>query len=181
MTLIRHSLQPFSPPPKEVDCSCSIERRAGVLHLDFTLAGELAKLVIPTEVNKPQRKDKLWTTTCFECFFKMTGSKDYWELNISPAGHWNLYHFLDYRQGMSTEKRVTAVTYQRSQAAGKFSLVCSFPIYDLVPQDCTIRLGLSSVLESKNGTKSYHALCHPGKQPDFHHQDGFQISLPPSC
>ena len=41
------------------------------------------------------------------------------------------------------------------------------------------RLGLSAVLEAKDGTKSYWALAHPpGDQPDFHHPDCFAARLP---
>ena len=40
------------------------------------------------------------------------------------------------------------------------------------------RLGLSAVLEEKDGTKSYWALAHPPGAPDFHHPDCFAAQLP---
>ena len=179
MHLTRHSLQPFSPSPKDVGCSCALQRTDGVLLLDFKLTGELENLVIPTEVNQPLRKDELWQSTCFECFFKNAGNKNYWELNISPAGDWNLYRFSDYRKDMQPEERVTAVQAKRTQIENELSLQCSFSIKDLICQDDHLQLGLCCVLERTDGTKGYHALRHPGRQPDFHHQDGFLITLSP--
>ena len=41
------------------------------------------------------------------------------------------------------------------------------------------QLGLSAVLEEKDGTKSYWALSHPNAdKPDFHHPDCFVAQLP---
>ena len=41
------------------------------------------------------------------------------------------------------------------------------------------QLGLSAVLEEKDGTKSYWALAHPpGDKPDFHDPDCFAAQLP---
>ena len=39
-------------------------------------------------------------------------------------------------------------------------------------------LGLSAVLEEKDGTKSYWALAHSSEQPDFHDPGCFVARLP---
>jgi hypothetical protein len=39
-------------------------------------------------------------------------------------------------------------------------------------------LGLSAVLEEKDGTKSYWALAHGADKPDFHLRDCFVAKLP---
>jgi hypothetical protein len=39
-------------------------------------------------------------------------------------------------------------------------------------------LGLSAVLEEKDGTKSYWALAHPAEKPDFHARNCFVAKLP---
>lgn len=41
--------------------------------------------------------DYLWQRTCLECFIGGPTS-EYIEINVSPAGQYALYHFLDYRQ-----------------------------------------------------------------------------------
>ena len=47
-----------------------------------------------------------------------------------------------------------------------------------VPADSNWELGLSAVLEEKDGTKSYWALAHPAEKPDFHAPDCFVAKLP---
>jgi hypothetical protein len=40
-----------------------------------------------------------------------------------------------------------------------------------------LRLGLTAVIEQANLAKSYWALAHPPGEPDFHHRDGFALTL----
>ena len=48
-----------------------------------------------------------------------------------------------------------------------------------VDADSVWELGLSAVLEEKDGTKSYWALAHPhGDKPDFHDPACFAAHLP---
>ena len=47
-----------------------------------------------------------------------------------------------------------------------------------LPSDENWDLGLSAVLEERDGTKSYWALAHPSGKPDFHHPDCFIARLP---
>jgi hypothetical protein len=47
-----------------------------------------------------------------------------------------------------------------------------------VPADTNWELGLSAVLEEKDGTKSYWALAHPREKPDFHDPGCFAARLP---
>jgi hypothetical protein len=48
-----------------------------------------------------------------------------------------------------------------------------------VPADTNWELGLSAVLEEKDGTKSYWALVHPNAdKPDFHDPGCFAAHLP---
>jgi hypothetical protein len=46
-----------------------------------------------------------------------------------------------------------------------------------LPSDGNWELGLSVVLEERDGTKSYWALAHPSEKPDFHHPDCFVARL----
>jgi hypothetical protein len=36
---------------------------------------------------------------------------------------------------------------------------------------------VSAVIEENSGAKSYWALKHPPGKPDFHHADGFDLTL----
>jgi hypothetical protein len=40
------------------------------------------------------------------------------------------------------------------------------------------QIGLTAVIETATGEKSYWALHHPAEKPDFHHRGGFALSLP---
>lgn len=42
---------------------------------------------------------------------------------------------------------------------------------------CQWRMGLSAIIETNDGTKSYWALRHPPGKPDFHHRDCFALEL----
>ena len=41
-------------------------------------------------------------------------------------------------------------------------------------------MGLSAVIEEKDGTVSWWALAHPEGPPDFHHDACFALELPPA-
>jgi hypothetical protein len=47
-----------------------------------------------------------------------------------------------------------------------------------VEADAQWELGLSAVLEEKDGTKTYWALAHPSEKPDFHAPGCFVARLP---
>ena len=59
----------------------------------------------------PARRDRLWEETCFEFFLAVKNSPRYWEFNLSPAGHWNVYRFADYRQGMQEEPAFASLPF----------------------------------------------------------------------
>ena len=47
-----------------------------------------------------------------------------------------------------------------------------------VDADRQWEMGLSAILEEKDGTKSYWALAHGREKPDFHSPDCFTAKLP---
>jgi hypothetical protein len=47
-----------------------------------------------------------------------------------------------------------------------------------LPADAAWRVGLSAVIEAKDGSFGYWALAHPPGRPDFHHDDCFALELP---
>ena len=120
-----------------------------------------------------QRRDNLWLHTCFEAFLARPGDAEYWELNASPNGDWNLYRFSDYRTGGSAEPQVSVpgVTFTRD----RFGCRCSIEM-ELQPwwRHAEIpEFGLTMVVEDKSSNLSYWAISHPGNQPDFHDRRGF--------
>ena len=61
----------------------------GVLALAST---GLSPLLLPQPLldgpQQGQRRDELWTTTCFEAFLAIPDASRYWEINLAPNGNW---------------------------------------------------------------------------------------------
>lgn len=152
-----------------VDVTVLFARRGGSLWLRYVVDGDVEAIKWPGLI-KRERMDRLWTTTCFEAFVKTQNG--YHEFNLSPSGRWASYRFDGYRQGMANA--LEAVVFDGLDAAA-----------DRVALEGTVRLppdashlGLSAVVESKDGTISFWALAHPSDKPDFHHPDSFNLELP---
>ncbi len=102
------SLKPFpasknAQAPLDLQITGSIDRHNNTLSIAYELSGKLSKVQIAPPSNTPARKHDLWQETCFEFFLGIKNSPVYWEFNLSPAGHWNVYRFDDYRHGMREE------------------------------------------------------------------------------
>jgi hypothetical protein len=97
----------------------------------------------------------------------------YLEFNFAPSGQWAAYRFDGYRRGIrDLEYVVPRLTVDQ----GNERLVLHAEV-DL-PAIAAIAVGLSAVIETADGTKSYWALAHPPGKPDFHHPDCFALKLP---
>ncbi|QAY79353.1 DOMON-like domain-containing protein [Sphingosinicella sp. BN140058] len=180
-------------------------RGARRLALRYVANGNLRALEAPFHVTHKDRADELWRHTCFEAFVRIGDSVDYFEFNFAPDGQWNAYHFEDYRTGMTREAAVDPPgigSYIRDvplapqhkaglEAAGVdpfdrfdtpfFMLTATADLERTrLPIDQPWHVGLSAIIEERNGTRSYWALRHPPGEPDFHHPDCFQLELPPA-
>jgi hypothetical protein len=125
---------------------------------------------------EPKRTDGLWQTTCFELFLKPEDSPAYFEVNCSPSCEWAVYAFDAYREGMRDQPVGRDPEISVSEAGETFWLYVKLDGSLIGPGPS--RLGLSAVIEEKDGTKSYWALHHPPGNPDFHHPAGFVLELP---
>jgi len=139
----------------------------------FGIGAPADKFVIP-EVVAPSRVADLWKTTCFEAFLRALGEDSYREWNFAPSGEWAAYDFSSTRAGM-TEAEAADPYIRMEDNLTWWGLGASVA----VPADTNWELGLSAVLEEKNGTKSYWALVHPSmEKPDFHDPGCFVAHLP---
>ena len=138
----------------------------------FGVGATADRFVIP-DAEEPGRRDELWKTTCFEAFLQADGDESYREWNFAPSGDWAAYDFSTYREGMTAAE--VAEPYVRFEDNMTWWAVGATIA---VPAETHWRLGLSAVLEEKDGAKSYWALAHadPGK-PDFHVADCFTAKL----
>lgn len=175
-TLIPHPSSPSAKPLFNVWASVDhVASLAAVAttNIWFGIGAPMSRFVVP-EAAEPERTDALWKTTCFEAFLRPLGAESYLEWNFAPSGKWAAYEFSGYRAGMISAE-VDAPPYIRVED--------NFTWWALgatiaVPAHTNWELGLSAVLEERDGNKSYWALAHPSDKPDFHDPGCFAGHLP---
>ena len=148
------------------------------LSVGFTLQGDLDRLAIPGP-GAPQRTDRLWEHTCFEAFLAVPGEDTYWELNLSPGTEWAAYRFPRYREGgVPAPGLEPRIAVQRSPQRLDLQATAAL---DGLDTGRGLQIGLSAVIESRDGQLSYWALRHGPGRPDFHHRAGFALELRPGA
>jgi hypothetical protein len=171
------SLRPFPSACRlpEVKITGTAGRRGDILSLEYELLGLTEAIEVPAPVVLPARRDDLWKETCFELFLGPEKSDRYWEFNFSPAGHWNVYGFEGYRQGMREEQAFASLPFFVQIQSDALNLSVELDLEKIIPRDRALKVGISAVLRSAEGECTYWALTHPGPQPDFHRKDGFLV------
>ncbi len=172
----KFALQPWAPRP-DLQITGKIARRAETLTIHYELRGELAAVALPPPADVPARRQGLWQETCFEFFLGAKNLPQYWEFNLSPAGHWNVYRFADYRQGMAEEAAFASLPFSFQRHPDSWLLTLEGDLAKIVPADQTLEVGISAVIKLPEGEATYWALSHPGPQPDFHRRDSFSVAL----
>jgi hypothetical protein len=176
LNLLPHPSTPPSDPPFKVWASVDHAASFGAMattNFWYGVGAPASRFVI-SEAEEPSRADELWRTTCFEAFLRETTGEGYREWNFAPSGQWAAYDFTGYREGMA-EAEIGAAPYIRIEDnLTWWTLGATIA----VPADTHWELGLTAVLEEKDGTKSYWALTHAADEPDFHHPDCFAARLP---
>jgi hypothetical protein len=147
------------------------------LGLRWRLEGDLSAVQLPEATAAPERRDGLWEHSCFEAFLAASGEPAYVELNLSPAGHWNLYQLDAYRSGLRPDLAVTALPSRRRQGPGWLELALELPVACLPAGAAGLELAITAVLQQPGGVCSYWALAHAGPEPDFHRRESFVHSL----
>jgi hypothetical protein len=173
------SLQPFSPigPTLTIKITGHIARQPRQLAIHYDLRGDLAELMIPAPAAMPARRQGLWEETCFEFFLGVKDSPRYWEFNLSPAGHWNVYRFAGYRQGMAEEAALTSLPLSVRRGSDSLTVALELDVGRIVSSDQLLLIGIAAVIKLAGGGLTYWALNHPGPQADFHRRDGFVVEL----
>jgi len=178
----QHELRAFDPTRfgDEVRLRAQVDRDAGVLSLRYELEGPLTRFVIPEAAARATRREKLWEATCFEAFFAPADTTKYWELNLSPEGHWNVYRFDTYRRGMRLEPRAIAPVLEvTTDGVGSLVLTTTLdlgPVHEIARHE--VEVALTAVLTEPGGARSFWALRHDAREPDFHRRESFAVRLP---
>jgi hypothetical protein len=169
---------PSTPPSQPVKVWATVDHAASLgavatTNIWFGVGAPADRFAIPP-MSEPWRANELWKTTCFEAFLRSVGEDSYREWNFAPKGNWAAYDFSAYREGM-TAAEVGSPPYIRVEDNFTWWTVGATIAVDAGTK---WELGLSAVLEEKDGTKSYWALAHPSEKPDFHAPSCFVARLP---
>jgi len=172
-------LQPFSSGSGTPDITITgvIRRDNNKIEISYAISGALRDIVIQPKADTQMQKDKLWKETCLEAFLAPAGSDHYWEVNLSPAGHWNVYRFSTYRTGVKEESAVTSLPISVKRNDTALTLSTNIDMENLISSEESLHVGISAVIMSRTGTFSYWALAHPGPEPDFHIRESFILRI----
>ena len=177
LNLVPHPSTPPADPPFKVWVNIEHAGALGVVastNIWFGIGAPASRFVVPEMVQEPGRAEKLWETTCFEAFLRIAGQKGYREWNFAPSSEWAAYDFKSERKGKA-DADVSAPYIRVEDNMTWWALGATIA----VDAEAKWQVGLSAVLEEKDGNKSYWALAHPdGDKPDFHDPACFAARLP---
>ena len=154
--------------------------RSGSLVLRWCVTGRINDLLLP-HVVAPLRAEELWRHTCFESFICASCVGMYYEFNLAPSKLWSAHAFDGYRSGMRVADEIELQHVNVTSDDAHFEIQASLALENVplrLTRDSEWQLGLSAVIEERNGRLSYWALAHPPGKPDFHHSDCFALELP---
>lgn len=172
------SLQPFpSAEVVPVQITGNISRVDNQLTINYQLVGDLQAIVIAQPSETPARQHELWQDTCFEFFLGMKDSQRYWEFNLSPAGHWNIYRFDSYRQGMQEETAFNLLPFRVEHQSDSLMLSLNVDLDKIVFSEQLIDVGITTVIKQKDGEVTYWALVHQGNEADFHIRESLIVEI----
>jgi hypothetical protein len=156
-----------------IDLSVQVDRRGSFLHVFYQVMGDVASIAWPTPpvATPPERRLGLWEMTCFEFFLAVPGRSDYWEVNLSPAGHWNVFRLDGYRSGLREEEAIGLLPVMVDGSGFSWETILDLSLLGI--EDCEIDLSVTAVIAETSDRISYWALCHAGNEADFHLRDSF--------
>jgi hypothetical protein len=164
-------LVPHAPSLAVNAVQASLERRGSGLGVRYVLEGKLEELRL-----SPPRGAELWQHTCFEIFIAAQGMQGYCEFNFSPGGDWAAYSFARYREGVRLHDQALDPQVASHTQGNRLELEALVPLGHLsISGDLSV--GLSAVVETREGELAYWALRHPPGPPDFHHPDCFAARI----
>jgi len=175
------SLKPFpvsgSTQAPDLRITGSIDRHNNTLSIVYELSGNVSKVQIAAPSDTPTRKHDLWQETCFEFFLGIKNSPIYWEFNLSPVGHWNVYRFDDYRQGMREETAYASFPFHIRTQQNMLSLNLRCGLDAIVPFNQILEVAITAVIKQNDGEITFWALSHERPEANFHERRSFIIRL----
>ncbi len=179
MTGQSFSLIPFPAQSiPELKITGNISRQSNLLAVHYSLSGNIENILLPVPTARPDRKDELWKATCFEFFLAIKNQPQYWEFNMSPSGDWNVYRMDAYRRiGFRGETSLQRLPFEVRNEEGVLTLSAAADLSPLFQQAQSLEMGITAVIQTKDGNETYWALVHPAPYADFHLRESFILVL----
>ena len=155
-----------------------IIRQSNLLTIHYALTGKIEDIFLPSLSVNPTRKDDLWKTTCLEFFVAIEDLPQYWEFNISPSGNWNVYHMDAYRRiGFREETSIQQLQFEMQKLTNVFQLNAAVDLNPIIRVEQILEVGVTAVIQTKEGSETYWALIHPAPEADFHLRESFLLAM----
>ena len=178
--MIEHpfTLVPFEAPQiPAISLTGTLSVENHVLTAHYLLAGDIQTVLLPSPSPAPARKDHLWQATCFEFFLAIKNQPGYWEFNMSPSGDWNVYRMDAYRRiGFHEETAISKLPFEFKKESSGCTLDVSVDLTPLIQDAAEIQIGITAVIQLRDGRETYWALCHPAPYADFHLRESFILA-----
>ncbi len=170
MFLMKHLLK-YHSQKTELNIESTLTLNANKISLHFKISGAIKKYQFPQK-EELKRASELWKATCFELFLANSKTQTYYEINISPTLHWNIYRLEVYRAEpkefvVSSEPLIKS-REDKEHYKIDFELACKE--LDLAEFD---QYNLAVILLNKQNEREFWAVNPVGESPDFHDRRGF--------
>lgn len=169
---MKHFLKPYSKK-RELTVEGTLILNSNKLSLHFKISGALKSYSFPKK-EKLKRANELWRATCFELFLANSKTKIYYEINISPTLHWNIYRLETYRaepkELIVSSEAIIKIREDEQSYEINFELECKE--LDLAEFD---QYNLAVILLNNQNEREFWTIRPMGKSPDFHDRDGFSL------
>jgi hypothetical protein len=97
---------------------------------------------------------------------------------MSPSGDWNVYKMDAYRRvGFREESSIQRLPFSFRTEEDCISVEAAVDLSCMIAIENEIQVAVASVIQSKDGYKTYWALTHPKAQADFHLRESFIMML----
>lgn len=158
----------------EVELSVS---PCGEIQCGYRLQAQPGSIVLP-RAGSMLDSERLWEHTCCELFVGAQANREYDEWNFSPTGQYAHFEFDRYRNRRAGSVRPAAApSLDVTVEPDRLELVGRVP----AETQMLLRLAPTVVVEHPGDKRSFWALYHPAADPDFHHADGFVVSVAPAA
>lgn len=88
--------------------------------------------------------------------------------SLPPAGHWNVFRFTDYREGIEEDVDYDSLPIDVEREQDVLRLAMVIDLGRIVPVNQALEVGVSAVMKFRSGETSHWALIHSGPGIDFH-------------